>query len=219
MVDCSICSERACLVCKEESLCLRHFVGKQDKGEVAPFVFSQDALNNQTPLVKDLWNDAIAEVVLRMFELQKAEEDTLRKDPLAILAQNKSSTKKALKQQFGESDFFIKSLESQQPKQPKLMAPRGGGVGVTDFQRGFSLLSGASSSATELTQQIKEIEAKSRAEADGDPCRVCGSKWTTTTHTSSYDIGKSEVWGNKDGGETVTVTCRDCFHREVQKIY
>lgn len=215
------------MVCKEDSLCLRHFVAKPDKGDSgAPFVFNQEALKNQTPLVKDLWNDAIADVVLRMFELQKAEEDTLRRDPLAILARNKSSTKKALKQQFGESDFFA------QAQQPKQMGPRPmgagaearaarAGTGVTDVasKRGFSLLSGSSSTTTELAQQMEEIEKKSRAEADGDACRVCGSNWTTTTFSSSYDIGKSEVWGNKDGGETITVSCRDCFHRQIQKIH
>ena len=209
-MECTQCSARSCVLVKTKNVCLRHFVSLMAGDKTDAFVFNVDEVANQAIGVKRLWDDAIGEVALRMFELQKKEEETLRKDPLSILTMNKMTTKKALQQQFGEASDFLKSLPQEQPTRKSSSTS----VDSGNSKRGFFLLT---DHQEHLARQMDEIEKKSRANADGDACRVCGSNWTTTTYSAHYDIGKSEVWGNKDAGETLVIICRECHHREIIK--
>jgi hypothetical protein len=85
--------------------CLLHYVGQQDadfhlsSGSVS--VFDQERLRSQTPQVNELLKEVVADVILDMYDLQKQEEEKLRKDPLSILSLNRPSQTKTLAREHG----------------------------------------------------------------------------------------------------------------------
>lgn len=172
-------------------------------------------LAEQSAGVKSLWNDVISETVLRMLELQKIEEDILRKDPLSIISVN-STARKELKRKFG--DKFLEKSNSKKEVSRK-SSPDQNKSNVEE-QKYFKLLSSHHSTNSEsLHKEIEKINERDRANATGDKCTKCQSNWTIRSDHSSYGFTKAEVWGNKDNTDIVLIKCKECDHVEAEKSY
>ena len=170
-------------------------------------------LIRQSGDVKEAWGDAITEVVLEMLEMQRKEEDMLRRDPLSILTINKKANKTELKRKFGDTSLEQLSTRRQEKTTVKFQRADQSNPCRDDGKRYFKLLSShLSGDVEDLQKEIEQRERREKEASDGDPCVHCGSKWTFNSNLSSFDISKAEVWGNKDVAETFTTTCKDCGH-------
>ena len=207
MQECGLCSANECISVGGQSLCLRHFSSSLLNGSDAPPLVSDEGeLARQTGEVKILWTEAITEVVLRMFALQKTEEEALRKDPLSILSMNKRKSNKVLKRKFGYYSL-LQTSQSTTATRPVLSI-------AAPTAAGGRLLHMTSDSLREM----EEREAREREAADGDVCSSCGSKWTFRAPRMGYDISKSEVWGSRhDEAEIFSITCKSCLHVQISR--
>ena len=210
------CGVASCTLFGPRYLCLLHFVAVDEDGVAV--VSNNDELVRQSSAVKDLWNEAITEVTLEMFELQKKEEDSLRKDPLSILTMNSKTSKGELKRKFGsqsmEQVFASGSQEGQSSKPSTNKRPAANHQQDQPREkRHFKLLSShlSSDDGERMKKIIDERNMREREGADGEACRKCGSRWTFKSELSGYDITKSEVWGNKDTPDVFSITCKECL--------
>ena len=211
------CGVASCMLVGTRCLCLRHFVAVVED-EIA-VISNNDELVRQSCAVKDLWNEAITDVTLEMFELQKKEEDSLRKDPLSILTMNSKTSKGELKRKFGSQSMeqiFASGLHQGQSSKPNTKRPAAKNqlpLHQPSEKRYFKLLSShlTSIDGDRMRISIDEKTMRERESADGEVCRKCGSRWTFKSELSGYDITKSEVWGNKDTPDVFSITCKECL--------
>ena len=209
-MECGLCAAKECITVGEQGLCLQHFSSNLLDGcDAPPLVSDEGELARQTGDVKNLWTEAITDVVLRMFALQKKEEEALRKDPLSILSMNKSKSSKVLKRKFGDHSL-LQTSQSTTTKRPALPT----GAAPFPTAGGGRLLHMTNDSFREM----EEREAREREAADGDACSSCGSKWTFRAPRMGFDISKAEVWGSRhDEAEIFSITCKSCLHVQISR--
>jgi DNA-directed RNA polymerase subunit M/transcription elongation factor TFIIS len=224
------CEEKPCVeLGKSYYSCLVHFVAEADAtmkmGEGAVEVIDQKALMTQTPQCNELWKEAIAEVVLEMFSLQKEEEEVMRKDPLSILGMNNPKHKSSLAKMHGSA--VAESVTAGRlggEKKSSTMTPmkRKASAAVTDAyariaqRRDDGALGAIEANAKTMHEETaEEKQLKLREEemnAAGVACNACGSRWTETRTLGLLDNSRTETWGFKDAPSTFSVACNKCKH-------
>ena len=227
------CTERACIERSsgdtKYSSCLLHFVSEVDATEIVAEgnvrVIDQQTLISQIPQTNELWMEAIAEVVLEMYNLQREEEEVIRKDPLSILGMNNPKHRSSLAKMHGsaaaeklsvinesESSGVFNSVKSAKRKAETVSDP----YQRIAQRRDDGNLSAIEANAKDL-QEETEAEKKVRLadeekKANGLPCQACGSRWTETRTISMVENSRSETWGFKDALSSYSVACNKCKH-------
>ena len=210
-------------------VCLAHFIADPNASALlaTASVVDQEALLGQNQHAGEMWREVISEVILDMFDLQRQEEETMRKDPLSILGLNRPSATQSLAKLHGSaavekvSSSSSSSSSSKQEKQrasQKRKAPSGKVDPYTripqrrdDGNLGAMIM--VSNEEEEETAECKKArEAEEEKSASGVPCVACGSRWTETRTISLLDTSRSETWGFKDAPSTVATTCLKCKH-------
>ena len=229
------CGEKPCVEIGEKYCsCLMHFVAELDAtaklgDEGAVAVLDQKVLMTQTPQCNVLWKEAIAEVILEMFSLQKEEEELMRKDPLSILGMNNPKHRSSLAKLHGSAvaeSITAGKLGGADKKKGANLTPmkRKSNLAVSDpyariaQRRDDGRLSAIEANAKEMHEET-EAEKKKRLQeeekvAAGVACKACGSRWTETRTLSLVDNSRTETWGFKDAPSSYAITCNKCRHVE-----
>ena len=93
VTSCFLCDRKACYYYKQRHICLLHFainrpyqpnIHDGDKEEHYE-VLDDAEVEAQTSLVKELWKEAVGDLILRMHELEKEEIADSSNDPLKFL--------------------------------------------------------------------------------------------------------------------------------------
>ena len=230
------CTEKPCVegISKDKKYysCLVHFISEVDAtermAEGSVQVIDEQALISQTPPTNELWKEAIAEVVLEMYSLQKGEEEVMRKDPLSILGMNNPKHKSSLAKLHGSvaAEKLVASNESKRnktansalPMKRKAAVPVSGPYQRIAQRRDDGQLSAIEANAKDMREET-EAEKKARLadeekNASGAQCKACGSRWTETRTLGLLDNSRTETWGFKDAAVSYCVTCCKCEHVE-----
>lgn len=229
------CRVEPCILVKQSQdtqycSCLLHYIAQREASAVLEgglvSVFDQRRLTAQTPQVNELWKEVAADVVMDMFELQKKEEEKLRKDPLSILSLNRPSQAKSVAQIHG-AGAAERALDTGGSSSSSKKRKVHSGVKVVEkdgkldpYKRinhqNDNLLGSFASSGLEETEEEKaEKQArleKEEKEANGVPCLACGSKWTATRLVELVENSRSETWGFKDAPQLWKTECFKCQH-------
>jgi hypothetical protein len=212
-------------------VCLAHFIADPNASALlaTASVVDQEALLGQNQHAGEMWREVISEVILDMFDLQRQEEEAMRKDPLSILGLNRPSATQSLAKLHGSaavekvsSSSSSSSSSSPQEKQrmaQKRKAPPGKVDPYTriaqrrdDGALGAMIMVANEEEEEETAELKKAREAEEEKNASGLPCVACGSRWTETRTISLLDTSRSETWGFKDAPSTVATTCLKCKH-------
>ena len=92
MMKCRLCSQPASVKLKGLLYCLIHFAQSDDihldARDKSGAKMSRDEaeVRKQEEELRNLWRDALEDVVLRMYDLQKEEQEKARTDPFAMMA-------------------------------------------------------------------------------------------------------------------------------------
>ena len=191
---CLYCSQDACISSKTRNLCLLHYsrsnsILNQTNNNICTTskgnnsnefkISDQLALNNQHPMMESLWKEAITDVVLRMYELQKEEQECLRKDPLSMLSFNTTrinpSTLKMKNNR--KRNHFSTGQDSRALNDTVLEAIR-------------------------KTPRFSGLDMATAGKPVDEACPLCGKHEVIECYTATLSIesnvSKAETWGNKD---------------------
>jgi hypothetical protein len=240
------CNTNACLaVLGRDNLpaCLMHFVGQLDAPDAlvdsGVSILDEHYFHDQASNVKDLWQLAVGDLVMQMYQRQWQEEKSLAADPLSILTFNAPHQKKKLAQTMGGA--VVHTQANTQVRERKSQIGH-----VVDFaaqknksdlyvqnpyarrepDRSNSLFSKRSSTESHAAALIR-IEQDDAAEEEaaikaynegnrGDVCTRCNSPWVVVRNSSAFDGTRSEIWGTKDAQSSFFIECRKCKYVELQ---
>ena len=206
---CLYCSQIACISSKTRNLCLLHYsrsnsilkqkninINNSNSNEFE--ISNQSALNNQHPMMESLWKEAITDVVLRMYELQKEEQECLRKDPLSMLSFNTTrinpSTLKMKNNR--KRNRFTTGQDSRALNDTVLEAIR-------------------------KTPRFSGSDMTTMGKAIDEACPLCGKHEVIQCDMANMqvesNVQKLETWGNKDLGDrdpsrTLQLYCNSCHN-------
>jgi len=240
------CGTNACLTLRGHDnlpACLMHFVAQLDAPDVlidsGVSILDERHFHDQASNVKDLWQLAVGDLVIQMYQRQWQEEKSLAADPLSILTFNAPLQKKQLAQTMGGSVVHTQA-NTQVRRKKSQTAP------IVDCEaqknksdlyvqnpyarrepdRSNSLFSKRSSTEYHAAALIR-IEQDDAAEEEaaiktynvgssGDVCSRCTSPWVVVRNSSTFDGTRSEIWGTKDAQSSYYIECRKCKYVELQ---
>lgn len=186
---CSHCQQSACLVQNGHYLCLLHHCTSKSVLYNSLEVYNNVELQSQSKLVENFWRDAAADVMLRMYDMQKEEEELLRKDPLEILSMNvlpvitcpakRKTVKRPQSIESGKCNHEIKTLSKR----------------------------------LDIESSIAENSINNK----GNPkCENCASTDTRTRYSApsgQLDVSRNETWGSKSAHSVaIHIECKACGH-------
>lgn len=192
MVTCEKCTSHACLSQvvnnRERHFCVVHFnlEGSQDVLVHPVNVIDDEVLAVQTIEFQDIARKAIADVAMKMYAVQKKEENEnrLRSSkpkarehlPPSGIVDNKSKISKG----------SLWSTNISQLDKEKILKE------IDESER-------------------EENTLKNTENKLGVTCISCGSRSTLARNRYALETCKNEVWGNKDNDSgLVTIECQDC---------
>ena len=242
------CSHTACLRIEEKAdshavdpiapytSCLVHFVAQLDSNEQvltrSVTILDNALLTHQNLMMNELWKEAITDVVMDMYALQKEEQETLRKDPLSILSLNRKSKSKQVNSMFNISTNKRSVDEEAEEEVQYDHRPGHMGIEIKKKKVGSSTISSSKEDNSsnpyarssilgnrKLGDVSSSYDANKRKdkerEAEKTPCESCKSRDTIETQQGLMHSGavENEVWGFKDRKAYTTVICRSCGHQ------
>lgn len=192
---CSQCSKSACVIQNGHYLCLLHHCASKGVLLKGTKIYDENELQNQSTFVERLWRDAVSDVIMRMYDIQKSEEELLKNDPLEILTMNVlpvpdySTSKRSIKRPIstGSSTRAGKQL-------PKLNEEKKNVESITE---------NSSSHHTMTT-------------TENPKCENCDSRDTRTVYSApggNLNVSKNETWGSKSAHSVmINFECKSCGH-------
>ena len=205
---CRLCSRAGVVKVKGRVECLIHYCCSKDSlrpKENKPEVVDEETLENQfNTSVKDLWSEAVGDVVMMMYEYQKDEQKMNRTDTFGFLNLDSHMLNTSL---IGTEKKVKEGMKSDTGTSSK----------VSDLDRPIWKLGSSGEDSSEKDVVVgREI-------SDGlvnwnDKCVYCKSESTVRRFRSGgYDVAKKETWGGGLAPLVVyEVICRSCNHVEVR---
>jgi hypothetical protein len=201
-LPCHVCHENGVIDCYGQIFCLLHYhlLGSHDHLKSYQIISEIDYLEQQEK-IGILWKDAISEVVMKMFEYEKLEQQSVQDDPLSILSLNAPR-------------LPMVSLEKQRMKSSE-SRPSSSSIRNKKKQR----IETSSISSEPL------VTEESLTHIPGTRCSNCHSlntyveSGTNNWSASGRDTmsSKAETWAFKDSPSAITDgdsfvknICRDC---------
>ena len=182
-------------------------------------VIDDEEFARQDLIVRGKVAEAAVELVLQMMELQKEDQKKERIRTSTEILNNIGSSKKSnLRQKMVEMEKKRNSSSSS--------SSSGANDDVSNPHKRIRCSAGNSGlwmtgrdlpSAAQLLKEQQDVLERDREEAEAEgtsiPCSNCSSKLTYSCNLISYDIGKSEIWGNKDtNDQSKRIQCKECKH-------
>jgi hypothetical protein len=211
-----------------------HAFSTHGKDSVIKSIVTNEAeAARQKPVADAVLREAMTEVLLRMHALQQQEQNTLRADPLQLLALHAPSSSAMaavmdvsappLQHQPKRSSAAYEAAHQNTKKLKKdnLWNVTSEHRGEGDFAREDEAL------RRSLLRQVSGGGQDAAAEEEylhsrGPPCTRCGSEHTLAkydTSMSGMSGTRGEVWGSKDQesgvSSRVTVLCKACGHEKI----
>jgi hypothetical protein len=189
------CSRHGVIKCKrKEPECLLHYsCGKSSLYplENQPTVYNKEKLEAQyDSSLKSLWDDAVGDVVMMMYDAQREEQKLMRDNPLAVL-------------QLDSHRINIDLIGCE-----RLMDK-------TQAKSSSTLISSSKTSIWRHSSQSTEDcddDISEGLRSHNDQCGNCDSIKTVRRYSAVvYDVQKSETWGAANTPSTkFQVICQDC---------
>eukprot|EP01041_Mallomonas_annulata_P008785 gene8785-18172_t len=232
---CSFCSATACFLLKGKYLCLPHFSTNKavlDYTSDPPQIINDNAVKIQNESMQRLWKDAIADVILKMYDNQKIEEDLIRQDPLAILSMAIPSLPKLGRIENTKISQKRKlTLESSTASSLKIF--KHNEVNTDPFQRKTKLdkpllhiskndqnnsrISTINSNNNSTNEKNESVHSNNIL-SDNPTCQECSSRNTRVRYSlTHYDTSRSETWGMKDSPAGRSHI--ECFDSKREKLF
>lgn len=206
---CTICSKKSSLQHDGVDYCLLHYstsAASPNFSTHTPVLLNEVCLKNEEDAMRSLWSDAISSVVLRMYQLQKLEEDQIRQDPLAMLSVKAPALPLPVPR---KTNYPVKRRISTTLRHDELDPYS------KKTRREKTLLRGEkiqNSNETEADSSIILDKGDSSSSTGDHQCEHCHSFNTKVHHSSGQcDSSRSETWGSKSGpNEIAHIDCLDC---------
>ena len=203
MNKCLYCSQPACVQYgKDRNVCLLHYsrsksilhysksrsTSSSSSSSENIIINNEIEMISQSSLMKSLWDISITDVVTRMYELQKIEQESLRKDPLAMLSLNSSRI-----------DMSLLRLNNNNNNSNIKRSRNEDGISISD-------------------PVLDKIRKTPRFNTNDDnisydTCPNCGKDSISKIDvmSSSGNVSKNETWGSKDlPEENIKLYCCNC---------
>jgi hypothetical protein len=191
-MSCFICKKSSCIEVGSASLCLLHYVTKESNNNEIVIVSDKEELAVQSVLVRDMWSNAITDVLLQMYDLQKEEEESIRRDPLSLLTMG---TAGPIPVPYLDESSIMKKKHTS--------------------------LNSTQDSTKSTLWNIHKNDSKTEIPLNNisSYCERCGSHEVSTRYSSNNDCNRSEIWGSKEAlKSTETVTCLKCGYSVVNEF-
>jgi hypothetical protein len=201
-LPCHVCDENGVIDCYGQIFCLLHYHLLCSHDHFKSYrIISEIDYREQQEKVEMLWKNAVSEVVMKMFEYEKLEQQSVHDDPLSILS-------------FNAPRVPMVSLERQKSSESKSFSSRN-----LKKQR---IDSPVANSSLTLESPVTE---ESLTHITGTRCSNCHSLNTYLEYgTNNWSASgrdtmssKAETWAFKDSPSAITESysfvkniCRDC---------
>ena len=190
MSTCVSCTSSACLSQvvnnREKNYCVIHFNldGQPDTLQYPIRVIDDDQLSIQTIEFQDIARRAIADVAMKMYAVQKKEENENRLKSAKVAAKPRDLGTLDNKSKISRGSLWTTGIS--QINKEKILKE------IDDNEREENVL-------------------KTAEKPLGIACISCGSRSTLARNRYALETCKNEVWGNKDNDSgLVTIECQDC---------
>jgi len=214
---CSECSNNASLQYEGTYYCLLHYSTSEASLNFnirPPMLLNDEILRNEEGTMRSLWKNAISDVLFRMYQLQKVEEDRVREDPLALFTINipplpPPSTVKSTNERKHQPHTVTMNSRHHDTLNPYSRKTKREKPLLRGDKR--RKVGGPETEASNNDEPGKKVSTSSSV---GDvQCEHCFSFNTKTRHLSGQcDSSRSETWGSKLGpSEIAFVDCLDCY--------
>ena len=218
--------------------CLQHFVSHVEIDQLLlecnVRLMDEEIFHSQTSGVNSMWKEAIGDLILQMYILQRKEESKLRLDPLSVLSHNPQQKQKELVKALGgpvahhlqSTTSSIKSNignidNTSHKKLTKINDMTNSSETYAsnpyirrDTDRSGSLFTGLNQASASL-KRMEKIAAEEEAAAElaaTTRCTNCGSAWVIERNSEPVDGTRGEIWGSKDVPSITYVVCKKCTH-------
>jgi hypothetical protein len=196
--------------------CLKHYAlsdsihSKASGAKGGPKV-AESAMKKQRPAMAAAWEEALQGVVLRMYDLQKEEQERARVDPFAMLAMQAPR-------------IDANAFKAAKLKRKRETASDSASASASTSTSGKSGGKGGIMARTNQIWSFKGFEANARqadmdgpleVHCEGPACEACQSEQTSLQQVGGFgsNVSKCETWGSKDAPEAVfRINCRACNH-------
>jgi len=221
-------------------MCMQHFVAQPDADEqllhAEVALLDEAVFLAQSSGVGDLWQQAVGELALQMYRLQRVEEAAARSDPLAVLSQSRAAPQKhkQLSRVLGGPVEHLQrgsAKPAAAPAKQHTSASSSSSSAAASFKtnpyirrdtdRSGSLFSGLGNSTAALARMertAREEEAAAERAAAANPtaarCAACNSAWVSERNNDTTDGTRGEIWGSKDTPLLLYTHCKKCDHIE-----
>ena len=223
-------------------MCMPHFVAQADADEqllrAGVVLLDEATFLSQSAKVGDLWQQAVGDLVLQMYALQRREESAARKDPLAVLSRNAPQKQKQLVRVLGGPVEHLQRSAAKAPtanaRQHQVSASSSSSSSSSsaatnpyvrrDTDRSGSLFTGLGNGVAALQRMeraAREEEQAAEKAASTNPaaarCAACGSAWVSERNNDTMDGTRGEIWGSKDTPLLLYTHCKKCEHVETRQ--
>jgi hypothetical protein len=181
MTTCKHCAENASILLNSLKipLCVSHFsLRDHETNDVT--ILDECLFAEQVESLQGICRDAISDISVKMYELQRIEENNNRLKQTA--ATSRTSETVTFKRPAAKASLWRTDLANIDKAQL-----------LKDIEK------------TELDMKLKRDSSNC-----GAACSSCGSRNTTTRDRHVVESGKSDIWGNKDGDVANSIECMEC---------
>jgi hypothetical protein len=181
MTICKHCTNSASVLLNNFKipLCASHFTLLDETNDDVT-ILNEQLYAEQTELLQCIYRDALSDIAVKMYELQRIEENNNRLKQTAVSS--------------------LRNDDKVISRRPEVKAS----LWRTDLANVDKDQVLKEIEKTELDNMLK------RDVSGGASCSSCGSRNTTTRCRHVVESGKSDIWGNKDGDIANSIECVDC---------